>query len=78
MLMLVAVAAGVACGVSRFFTAAAVLGFGVAVVATAAAVIVVVFVVLMFFMSMHNAPRQLTIIIVANFTPWSQLQSQGE
>lgn len=78
MRVLMAVAAGVACGVRRFFTAAAVLVFGVAVVAAAVAVMMVMFVVLMVLMSMHNAPRQLTIIIVADSTPWSQLQSQGE
>ena len=65
-------------GVTLFFTAATVLGFAVAVVATAAAFRMVMFLMIMLFMVSHSVPlRAVNEVHWADSTPWSQLQSQA-
>lgn len=61
-----------------FFTAATVLSFAVAVIATAAAFGVAMFLMIMVFMVMHNVPlRAVNELLETDSTPWSPLQSQA-
>ncbi|GAK29191.1 hypothetical protein SLIQ_21160 [Serratia liquefaciens FK01] len=61
-----------------FFTAATVLSFAVAMIATAAAFGVVMFLMIMVFMVMHNVPlRAVNELLETHSTPWSPLQSQA-